>query len=68
MGPIFLVWIGRDWDEPFSWYSSSLNHAWHMRPGKDSIQGDDTVLDNGPMGPIFLVWIGQTHFPGTVAL
>ena len=32
-----------------------------MRPalGKDSIQGDGIVLDNGPMGPIFLVWIGQ---------
>ena len=49
--------------QPFSWYSSSLNHAWHMRHafmGKDSIQGDGIVLDNGPMGPIFLVWIGQT--------
>ena len=28
--------------------------------GKDSIQGDCIVPDNGPMGPIFLVWIGQT--------
>ena len=27
--------------------------------GKDSIQGDGIVLDNGPMGPIFFVWIGQ---------
>ena len=26
--------------------------------GKDSIQGDGIVLDNGPMGPIFLVRIG----------
>ena len=28
--------------------------------GKDSIQDDGIVLDNGPIGPIFLVWIGQT--------
>ena len=27
--------------------------------GKDSIQGDGIVLDDGLMGPIFLVWIGQ---------
>ena len=28
--------------------------------GKDSIQGDGIVLNNGPMSLIFLVWIGQT--------
>ena len=28
--------------------------------GKDSIQGNGIVLDNGPMGPIFLVSIGHT--------
>ena len=41
MGPIFLVWIGHcgSWNvpfvigtQPFSWYSSSLNHAWNMIP------------------------------------
>ena len=41
MGPIFLVWIGQpfgSWNvpyvigtQPFSWHSSSLNYAWHMR-------------------------------------
>ena len=35
-------------------------YIWDLPLGKDSIQGDVIVLDNGPMGPIFRVWIGQT--------
>ena len=56
---MYCTWLGRS-HFPGTVALWIMHGIWDLPSGKDSIQGDGIVLDNGPVGPIFLVWIGHT--------